>query len=150
MEIKTSNKTLVFAYETKTNLKDMMTAIGEKPNDLMIELEAQGIKAIGPQIWTYEGSDGSPETEFNLNITVPVEQKGADKGAMKFIELSEYKYVGITHNGPYADFPEVYNKLMEDVAKSGYIPEGSSREVYINCDFEDQTKCVTDIQIGIK
>lgn len=150
MEIKNSNKKLVFAYETKTTLKDMMQAIGEKPNELMAELQKQSVNTTGPQIWTYHGSDGKPETELILNITVPVEKKGKDTQKMKFIDLPAFKFVGITHTGPYAEFPEVYNKLMEELAKDELIPDGTSREIYLNCDFEDQSKCVTEIQIGIK
>ena len=150
MEIKTSNKTLVFSYETKTTLKNMMTAIGEKPNDLMAELQKQGINPAGSQIWTYEGCDGNPDAEFKLKITVPAEKKGTDKGEMKFIELPEFKFAGTTHNGPYSEFQGVYCKLMEDIAKAGLIPDGSSREVYLNCDFEDQSKCITEIQVGVK
>lgn len=150
MEIKTSEKQLVFACQTKTNLKNLMTGIGNKPDELMQELQKQGINPVGPQIWSYEGSDGNPETEFILNITVPVNKKGEDKSDMKFHDLPAYKYVETTHKGPYSDFGKVYEKFMGDIAKAKLIPDGSSREVYINCDFEDQNNCVTEIQIGIK
>jgi len=150
MEIKKSDRKLVFSYETKTNLKNLMQAIGNNPEELMNELQKQGINPAGPQIWTYEGSDGNPDTELTLKITIPVEKKGKNAGEMRFEELPPYKYIETTHKGPYADFQKVYENIMRDVFKAGLIPDGSSREVYLNCDFEDQSKCVTDIQIGVK
>ncbi len=150
MEIKNSKNRLVFSYESKTTLKNMMQAIGNKPDELMQALQKQAINPTGPQIWVYEGSNGNPDAEFNLKITIPVEKKGADIDKMKFEELPPYKYVDTTHNGPYNEFSKVYQDIMGNVMKAGLIPDGSSREIYINCDFEDQSKCVTEIQIGIK
>jgi effector-binding domain-containing protein len=150
MEIKNTEKQLVFSYQTKTNLLNLMEGIGEKPNELMQELQKQGINPTGPQIWSYEGSDGNPETEFTLIITVPVAKKGQDISDMKFNELPAYKYVETTHKGPYAEFGKVYENFMGEIAKANLKPDGSSREVYINCDFVDQNNCVTDIQIGVK
>ena len=150
MEIKNSDNRLVFSYEKRTTLKNLMQDIGNKPNELTEELQKQSINPTGPQIWTYEGCDGNPDAEFNLSITIPVDKKGTDNEEMKFRELSAYKYVETTHKGSYADFPNVYENLMGDVAKAGLIPNGSSREVYLNCDFENQANCVTEIQVGLK
>lgn len=150
MEIKNSNSKLVFSYETKTSLKNLMQAIGNKPNDLMVELEKQGINPAGPQIWTYEGCSGKPEDDFTLKITAPVAKKGKDSEEFKFEELPEYKFVGVTHKGAYSEFQDVYCKIMKEVEENNLIPDGTSREIYLNCDFENQANCVTEIQIGVK
>ncbi len=154
MEIKETNAIEVFAYEMKTTLKTMVNEVGDIPGVLMTELGKQGINPTGPQIWSYESISGecvgNPDEEILVGINIPVEKKGSDVGSYKFKNLLSYKFVQKTHKGPYSKFPEFYGKFIDDIDKEGLELEGSARECYINCDFENQDNCITDIQIAIK
>ncbi len=154
MEVKKTKAIEVFAYETKTTLKEMMSEVAHIPEELMKGLANQGLNPTGAQIWTYNRIDdeciGDPDKKFMLGVTVPVNKKGADTENYKFKNLQPYKYAQKTHKGAYSEFPEVYGKFIEEIQKAGLEIDGTSREHYINCDFENQENCVTDIQIGIK
>lgn len=150
METKTVKEQLVCAISMKTNLTDLMKNVGEKPNMLFEVLSKQGIAPLGPQVWCYNGCDGTdPDKEFDLLITVPVEKQGEDSGICTFITLPEFTCVEHRHNGAWSEFASVYEKLVGEVMKSGKQIIGSSREIYVNCDFENPANCITDIQLEV-
>lgn len=149
MEIKTIEKTSVFEYATKTNLENLMQAIGNIPNEMTEELKKQSVEISGAPIWSYEGRDGDPKSEFTLRITWPVKQQGKDTNKFRFTELPAYKFIEHTHKGAYSEFAKVYEKLVADITKNGLQLDGTNREVYLNCDFENQENCVTILQIGV-
>jgi len=149
METKKIKQTLVAAHTFTTSLSKINEAVGVKPNQVMEELAKQGIQATAPQIWNYIGCDGQMDTDFTLQICMPVSQKGQDTAFVNFIELNDYSCIVHTHNGPWSEFAAVYEKLFADMVKEGHQPTGNCREIYHHCDFEDQTKCVTEIQVEI-
>ena len=131
-------------------MKNIGQFVGDVPNKMIEEIQGQKLTIAGPQVWIYEGSDGNPDTEFSLELAIPVEKFGKDTKEFKFKELPEFQYVETTHNGPYSDFPEVYQNFIGEIMKTNLEIGTLSREVYLNCDFENQENCVTKIQIGIK
>ena len=150
MELKKIEKTLVAAHSFRTTLSKLNESVGVKPDMIMGKLKEQGITPIAPQIWNYLDCDGKMDTEFTLEICVPVEQKGKDDNEVFFKELDDYSCVSHTHKGPWSEFGNVYMKLFDDLGKNGHIPTGTCREVYHHCDFEDQSKCVTEIQVEVQ
>jgi len=149
MEIIKSEKVLVYAFKTKATLNSMEQIVGESPKFIAQEIIKQNISIVGPQIWTYEGCNGNPDKEFVLNITFPVNKKGKDVNEFVFKELPAYKYVKKIHTGPYSDFPKIYESFMSQIIEAKLIPDNTNREIYLNCDFENQNNCIIEIQIGI-
>ena len=151
MEIKTIKTATTLGFKMKTTLANMMQEVGEKPATLMQEAQKLGLQIVGAQVWVYEGCDGNVESEFDLTVTIPIaEKKGEPEYGFSYIDLPEFKCAITIHNGPYSEFGDVYCKFMAEIAQAGKEYIGSSREVYLNCDFEDQSKCVTEIQVGIQ
>lgn len=150
MEQKTIESTLVAMHSMKTSLVKIHEAIGVKPNMIVEELKKQGIEPAAPQIWSYTGCDGKPETEFSLDICIPVATKGENTPNITFTNLNKVNCLTYIHNGPWSEFGQVYENIFAQIAEVGKIPSGQFREVYLNCDFEDQSKCVTEIQIEIQ
>lgn len=149
MEIKTIPSVLVASVTLKTTLEQLCDVVGVIPQSIANELSQQSIKIVGPQVWEYWGCDGTPSKEFTLKIAFPVEKVGTNKNELKFEQLQEFKCVSKTHNGGWDEFKDVYAKLFEDMFKKNYQMNGYNREVYINCDFENNSNCVTELQIGI-
>ena len=149
METQKIKKTLVAAHTFTTSLSKINEAVGIKPNQIMEELSKQSILAKAPQIWNYIGCDGQMDTEFTLQICIPVAEKGQNTDFISFSELSEYPCITHMHNGPWSEFARVYENLFANIVKAGHKPTGNCREVYHHCDFEDQAKCVTEIQVEI-
>lgn len=149
MEIKNIEKQTVLSFETRTNYKNMLQFVGNTPAELMEYLAKQHISPVGNQIWAYEGCSDDPEKEFNLKITVPVEKKGVDNEKFKFTELDSFKCASKIMKGAWSNFATFYPEFIGEIMKNGHQINGTNREIYINCDFENQDNCVTEVQIGI-
>ena len=54
------------------------------------------------------------------------------------------------HCGAWMEMGRTYQVMMEEIAKKSMGFTGVSREIYINCDFENQQNCVTELQIVLK
>ncbi len=150
MESKKIETTLVAVHSLKTSLSTIHKAIGVIPNKVMESIGEQKISVVAPQIWNYIGCDGTMDSEFTLEVCIPVDKKGSDTEFITFKNLPESACESHMHNGPWSDFAQLYPKLFGELEKEGKTPTGSFREVYHHCDFEDQTKCITEIQIEVK
>jgi len=150
MELKKIAKTLVAVHSFKTSLSKINDAVGVKPMQIMEALQKQNLEPNAPQIWNYIGCDGKMESEFTLEICFPVDKKGSDTKVIVFKELPPFNCLSYIHNGSWSEFGKVYVKIFSEMGKTGAIPTGINREVYLNCDFEDPSKCITEIQIEVK
>ncbi len=150
MEKKTIQKTTVLCYSLTTSLKNMMADTGNLPNEFVEKALELEMKIDGPQVWVYEGSDGNPNTQFELTIAIPVTKSSGDPGKFRFAEFPEYKCISDMHKGPWASLGTTYQKLMSAIVQQRLSYTGISREVYHVCDFENQENCITEIQIEVK
>lgn len=150
MEKKTVQKTTVLCITLKSSLKTLTTDTGNLPNELTEKAAELKLEIAGPQIWVYEGSDGNPNTRFELTIAIPVAKKAGDPGKFRFAEFPEFKCVSEIHKGPWASVGKTYQKLMPAIMQQGLSYTGTSREIYKVCDFENQENCVTEIQIEVR
>ncbi len=150
MEKKTVQKTTALCCTLKTSLKSMMTDTGNLPTELMAKATELKLEIAGPQIWVYEGSDGNPNTKFELTIAIPVSKRIGDPGKFRFAEFPEFNCISEIHKGAWAKLGETYQKLMPAIMQQGLSYTGISREVYQVCDFENPENCITEIQIEIK
>lgn len=150
MEKKTVQKTTVICISLNASLKSLMDDIGNLPEELMAKATELKLEISGPQIWVYEGSDGKPNTQFELTMAIPVNKQIGDPGKFRFAEFPEFKCVSEIHKGAWARLGETYQKLMPVLMQQGLSYTGISREVYKVCDFEKPENCITEIQIEVK
>lgn len=150
METKKVEKVMVAVHSLTTSLNKIHEAIGVKPDLVKNELKSQNIKPSGDQIWVYTGCDGKQDTSFKLDICIPVNENGTNTSNIHFNNLAEFSCVSYIHNGPWSDFGKVYERMFSEIGQKGQIPTGNFREIYINCDFEDPNKCITEIQVELQ
>jgi len=150
MKKKTVQKTTVLCYSLNTKLMNMMTDTGSLPNELVEKALELGLEIAGPQIWVYDGVDGSLNTPFELTIALPVAKTAGEPGKFRFAEFPAMSCISEIHKGPWAKLGETYQKLMPAIMQQGLTYTGISREVYHVCDFENQENCITEIQIEVK
>jgi effector-binding domain-containing protein len=148
MEHKQIEMQPVFYKTVKTNLKNIGQYVGNMPAQLMEDLAKEGLQPEGPQIWRYIGSDGNIETEFDLQVGIPVSEKR--EGDERFSEFEPFKCASFIHKGSWSEFGKVYERIIGEVMVAGHKMNGETREIYHNCDFENEQNNVTEIQIGIE
>jgi effector-binding domain-containing protein len=147
MEIKNVKQTNVFGKEVKTSLKTIWNHVQVLPKEIMNEMVQKNVNAQGPQIWTYKGADGNPETIFDLMVGFPVENSNVDSSINT---LPDFNCASIIHKGDWSKFNETYCLVIGEVMKNGYQMTGECREIYHTVDFENVENNITEIQIGIK
>lgn len=150
MEKKTVQKTNVICISLETTLQTMMNDHGNLPNEVVEKAMELGLEIAGPQTWVYDGADGNPNKKFELTIALPVVKTAGDPGKFRFAEFPEINCISEIHKGPWAKLGETYHKLMPAIMQQGISWTGITREVYHICDFENQEKCVTEIQIEVQ
>ncbi len=150
METKKIEKTLVAIHRLKTSLGKIHEAMGVLPQRAMEEIQKQDINPVAPQVWHYVDCDGKMDSEFTLEICLPVDKKGKDTDFIQFGDLSEFDCVSYVHNGPWSEFESAYHHIFAEMEKAGQVHGTGVREVYHHCDFEDQSICVTEIQIEVQ
>lgn len=148
MEYKQIENQPVFYKEIKTNLKNIAQFVGIVPAQLMEDLSKEGLQTTGSQIWRYIGGDGNPETEFTLQVGIPVAE--APLNDNRFIEFGSFKCASFVHNGSWSEFAKVYERIIGEVMVAGHKMNGETREIYHTVDFENEQNNITEIQIGIE
>lgn len=149
MEKKKVEKTTVLTVSLTSSLATLTQDIGNLPNELAAKAEELGLEITGAQIWQYVGSDGQPGTKFRLDICMPVKAAKGDPGKFKFEELPVYNCVSEMHKGAWSNLGNTYGKIMGEMTRKGMIPTGTSREIYLNCDFENPENCLTEVQVEL-
>jgi len=149
MEIKEINPTPVYYKQVETTLREINNYVGNTPAIVAEEAVKKGYKIIGPQIWNYVGIDGNPDTKFTIDICFPIEQPNKYIGTESKI-LDGFKAACHVLKGPWSELSNAYSILIAEMKKEGQLPSVNCREIYHLCDFNDQTNCVTEIQMGIQ
>lgn len=72
------------------------------------------------------------EGNADIEIALPVLEKGEDTDKMKFYELPGGKMAKIVHKGPYEDVGPAYEKLFMWIEENGKKITGFTREIYLN------------------
>lgn len=148
MEIKKIESKQVFFKSLRASLQTLTADVGEIPGVMEVELADLDIQAAGPQEWVYHGSDGDPTTQFTLDICIPVNKIIENNPSFKTIE--EKKCATEIHKGAWSNLGTTYEKLFQKISEAGESPSQTSREVYHNCDFENQENSVTEVQIELQ
>jgi hypothetical protein len=144
----------LLVHKGRTNMTNLINYIGETPKRLVKEVVDSGLHPSGPQYWIYEdaaGDPSNPDTEFTLKICLPVATFGNTytNGEFTLEKAPAFNCVSCEHIGDWKNLGATYMKMMEYIQKEGLTPNGTSREVYINCDFENPANNITEVQLGI-
>jgi effector-binding domain-containing protein len=149
MEIKNINPMTVLYCTTRTNLAGLSEFVGTKAEELLADASSNNLTINGPVYWLYYGMDGKPETVFDLDIAFPVIVNQPYNGNFKLKELPKYKCLSAIHTGAWNDMDKTYNSLIGRAMNDGLLLNNTCREVYLNVDFIDFTKNITEIELGI-
>ncbi|MBN1769517.1 MAG: GyrI-like domain-containing protein [Prolixibacteraceae bacterium] len=150
MEKKTLQPVNVLTYALSSTLKTIVADSGNIPNELMAKASELGLEVTGPQIWDYYGADGRPDTKFKLKICVPVREVKGDPGKFTFEVLPEITCISEIHKGPWSQLGNTYHRIFGEMSRKKLSPTGANREIYINCDFENEENNVTEVQIVVQ
>lgn len=150
MEKKTVSATTVLMYALNATLKTIVTDSGNIPNELMAKAAELGLEVTGSQIWDYHGADGRPDTKFKMKICVPVKEAKGDPGKFSFEELPEITCISETHKGPWNQLGNTYHRIFGEMSRKKLAPTGANREIYINCDFENEENNITEVQVVVQ
>jgi effector-binding domain-containing protein len=102
----------------------------------------------GPLHWIYYGMDGNPDTVFTLEIAIPI-RKAFQSTKFKVRELDFFKAITFPHEGLWEHLPGSHAQIMERLAEHHIPVTNECREVFLNIDFSQPEKNMTEIQIGV-
>lgn len=149
MEVKICNPMKTLTFSAETSLNEMGQFVRVKAMELHKEAIENGMEITGPVYWIYTGADGNPQTRFQLDICVPVFCNKPYNGKFQLKVSPEFKYVSTVHSGSWFDIGPVYHHLFSRIFSDNHNPNGITREVYVNMDFENPENNITEIQVGV-
>ncbi len=146
MQVKVHPPVTVLSSSHRTTLKQL-----DKFGPVIADIykEASGRCFIsGPLYWIYHGLDGKPDTEFTLEIALPIQ---GDLTSSKFEvkELPSFKAIQHLHEGDFKKLPESYELIMQYIDAHKIPLQDESRELYFNIDFDEPEHNLTQIQVGV-
>lgn len=146
MHIKTYPPVTVLYSTHQTTLQQL-----HRFGDVMADLYAEaGRKSSinGPLHWIYYGMNGRSNGLFTLEIAIPV-RKAFRSNRYKTKELDFFKAITFPNEGPWEQLPGSHAQIMERLAQHRIPITNECREVFLNIDFNEPEKNITEIQIGI-
>jgi len=108
------------------------------------------LEIVGPVYWIYYGMDGHPDTEFTLEIALPITESNGYSGEFHTKELPAFRCVSALHTQAWEKMPETYGQLIGALTAQGATMSGICREVYLHMDFNAPENNLTEVQIGIR
>ena len=153
MQIKTTTPLHVLTFGVRTTLADLDKYAITVPKQLYAEAVRLGLLVSGPLYWRYLGADGRIETQFSLQIGLPVERPGghypAGNGAFTFEEWPAFRSLALDHTGPWDQLHETYGKGIQWLLHEGFTIGIEARECYLNVDLAEPVNNRTEVGIGI-
>ena len=122
----------VFFHSQQANIAELADLTREIPPRLFLEVEKTGSKINGPISFLYYGMDGNPETEFQLEIVLPVDKAGSGQDEFDFKVLDRFKCISTVLEGSWSLLGQSYEKLVNEAIKAGHNLMFESREIYHN------------------
>lgn len=140
----------IFGIAEETSLKEISKFVRVKADEIYKKAVSTGYEVTGPIYWIYYGMDGNPDTRFNLEIGIPIQQKREVTNGFVCKAIDSMECATLIHNGSWDNLPQSYAQLIGELMKSGRTLNGITREIYINIDFDNPTNNITEIQLGVK
>lgn len=148
MEIKTHPPVTVLFSTHQTSLNTLHQYVGIVLKDLLAEAASLQALISGPVYWVYHGADGKPDTQFTLEIALPVQGvTTSQKFGVK--QLPAFKALVHEHVGAWEELPSVYGQLLKHIDDRKIPMNDECREIYVNIDFQNPANNITTVQMGI-
>ena len=139
----------LFGIAEETSIKELSKFVRVKAFEIYKEAIVSGYEITGPVYWIYYGMDGNPDTQFNLEIGIPVQEKKNPNDGFICKTVETMECATLIHNGTWENLSQSYSFLIAELMKSGRMLNGVAREVYINIDFNNPENNNTEIQLGL-
>lgn len=149
MQIKELPAITVLAFSCRTTLAGLGQHVRVKAAELYQNALENKLEITGPIYWVYQGVDGNPKTIFQLDICLPVTKTNYSDKKFALKLLPAFTCASVVHRGPWENMYKTYGETITNILGNGHKLTGTSREVYINMDFENYENNITEIQIGI-
>ena len=150
MQAKTIEPIHVLFYETRTSLNQISEHVRVVARRLYVDAIKNDLEITGPVYWIYEGADGNPETVFTLTIALPTTPATNYSGSeFKTKYLNAFDCVTEQLYGDWNTLGTIYGSLISEIMAKNKTMSGEDREIYINMDFENPARNITEVQIGI-
>ena len=91
MEERKINPITVLAFTAKVTLKELQQFVRVKARELYTDAVQSNLEIAGPVYWIYYGMDGNPQTEFELEIAIPVVSGEHYEGKFSIKKLKPFK-----------------------------------------------------------
>ncbi len=149
MNIKTQQPFKGIYSRKKATLKTLSESVGMVAQDLYNDAVQAKLFPAGPVYWIYYNADGNPDTEFDLEVVIPVQGEGKPE-TYDIKDMPSFKHASTIHYGKWEEFAGVYKSLINDINAAGHQMTTVCRELYINVDFEHPENNITEVQVGIQ
>jgi len=147
---KTTEAVPVVSLTVKATLKTIMDDIGNLPDEIMQDCQQQEIEIMGPFIFEYRGADGNPETQFDLEMALPVKEGLNYQGKYKYKTLAPIECVEQRFTGPLSQLEEKgYGPLMNAMQEQGFAIKDTCREVYTKWVEPESPENIIELQMAI-
>jgi effector-binding domain-containing protein len=136
---------------TKKNLTlPEIPAFAETVIPIMSEARLLGLGITGALEFIYEGSDGTPETQFDLTIAIPIQAMQAASSQFQYLSTQSFPCVFLEYQGSIHDIGAAWHAFFALVLKADLILTGQCREVYLQHSLDLRSAGnITELQIGI-
>ncbi|MES2731978.1 MAG: GyrI-like domain-containing protein [Bacteroidota bacterium] len=149
MLTKEINPMTVLFFTTKTSLAGLNKHVRVVARQLYAEAVQADLEVAGPIYWIYYGADGKPDTEFTLEIALPITEVNGYAGQLQTKQLPAFRCVSALHTQPWDKLSDTYGQLIGELFAHGHAMSGICREIYIHMDFHTPENNVTEVQIGL-
>ena len=150
MQTKTIQPIHVLCFETRTSFQEILRYVRVEARKLYQDAIRNDLEITGPVYWVYEGADGRPDTVFTLTIALPVTPPShAIDSLYQLKQLETFECISETLYGSWDGLINIYGSLFGEIMSQKLIMSGQSREIYLNMDFENPERNITEVQVGI-
>jgi len=139
------------AKTVRTTLRTIVSAYGDWSCKMWADVGQSGLQVAGAAVYVYKGCDENPDTEFELQMCIPVVDYAAYKGEFEKVELQEFTCLESPFRGSMLEIgPKGWTPFMTEVMQKNIAFTKESREVYVKwVDFNSPENQVL-LQIGVQ
>lgn len=116
---------------------------------LMAEAQSRDMAVSGPCVFTYDGCDGSPDREFSLKISFPVDACRG-QGAFACVEVPAHQCLSTRYRGPLLGIGSAWSAFAPQAARSGAALQPLGREVYLEWIDQNSAENLVELQIPLQ
>jgi len=135
----------------RTTLRNIVDGIGNWPDKIMGEASSSGLRIAGAFVYIYKGCDDKIDTEFELQMCLPVVDYSTYQGTLETKVIPEFKCVEKLYVGSMPDLAtKGWGAFMGEAALSKPTFTQEGRETYLKwVGFQSQENQVL-LQMGIE